>query len=198
MKDKFINNCIKLITKYKHYSKADIAKMRYGLEGIYLAFYKMIILIVLAILLGIVKDFFLVIIFFNIIRFTGFGFHAEKSYQCLIISIIEFILLPLLLLRVYVPVYFYYIISSLCVLTYLVYAPADTVKRPLPNKKKRMIRKTLTVIIGIIYLLLIIFVPNNTLTVTLLSALIIEAISVNPITYKIFKQPYRNYLNYSV
>ncbi|MBQ3436170.1 MAG: accessory gene regulator B family protein [Bacilli bacterium] len=198
MKDKFINNCIKLITKYKHYSKADIAKMRYGLEGIYLTFYKMIILIVLSFLLGIVKEFFLVIIFFNIIRFTGFGFHAEKSYQCLVISIIEFILLPLLLLRVYVPIYFYYIFSFLCILTYLLYAPADTVKRPLPNKRKRVIRKTLTVIIGIIYLLLIILVPNNTLTVTLLSALIIEAISVNPITYKIFKQPYRNYLNYSV
>lgn len=198
MKDKFINNCIKLITKYKHYSKADIAKMRYGLEGIYLTFYKMIILIVLSFLVGIVKEFFLVIVFFNIIRFTGFGFHAEKSYQCLVISIIEFILLPLLLLRVYIPIYFYYIVSFLCILTYLLYAPADTVKRPLPNKKKRMIRKTLTVIIGIIYLLLIIFVPNNTLTVTLLSALIIEAISVNPITYKIFKQPYRNYLNYSV
>ncbi|MBQ3468970.1 MAG: accessory gene regulator B family protein [Bacilli bacterium] len=198
MKDKFINNCIKLITKYKHYSKADIAKMRYGLEGIYLTFYKMIILIVLSFLVGITKEFFLVIIFFNIIRFTGFGFHAEKSYQCLVISIIEFILLPLLLLRVYISIYFYYIVSFLCILTYLLYAPADTVKRPLPNKRKRMIRKSLTVIIGIIYLLLIIFVPNNTLTVILLSSLIIEAISVNPITYKIFKQPYRNYLNYSV
>ena len=198
MKEKFINNCIKLITKYKDYSKDDIAKMRYGLEGIYLTIYKMIILIVLAILLGIIKEFFLVIVFFNIIRFTGFGFHAEKSYQCLIISIIEFILLPLLLIKVYIPIYFYYIFSVLCILIYLLYAPADTIKRPLPNTKKRMIRKALTVIIGIIYLLLIIFVPNNTLITTLLSALIIEAISVNPITYKIFKQPYRNYLNYGV
>ena len=75
MKEKFIDNCIKLITKYKHYSKKDIMKIRYGLEGIYLTIYKMIILIVLALLLGIIKEFLLVIIFFNILRFTVFGFN---------------------------------------------------------------------------------------------------------------------------
>lgn len=198
MKEKFIDNCIKLITKYKHYSKKDIMKIRYGLEGIYLTIYKMIILIVLALLLGIIKEFLLVIIFFNILRFTGFGFHAEKSYQCLIVSLLEFVLLPFILLQICIPNYLYYLICSICLSSYLLYAPADTIKRPLKNRKKRIIRKICTLLIGIIYTFLIIKVSNNFFSKSLLCALIIETLAINPFIYKLFKQPYRNYLNCNV
>ena len=194
MKKIFIDKAISFITKYKNYSNDDIDKLRYGLEGIYLTLSKTIILIIFALILGLLKELILLILLFNIIRFTGFGFHAEKSYQCLIISTIEFILIPYIVLQIYIPKYILYITSSICILIYLLYAPADTIKRPLLNVKKRKIRKLTTVVIGFIYLLGIILIKHEGVYKIITLALILEAISIIPLTYKIFKQPYRNYL----
>ncbi len=195
MKKLFLDKSVSFITKYNKYSKKDIDKLRYGLEGLYLTITKTIIILLLSLLLGIFKEVIIVIILFNIIRYTGFGFHAEKSYQCLITSTIFFICIPLFFLKTSLDFNIQIIISIFCIYSYLLFAPADTVKRPLPNKKKRIIRKILTTLIGIIYLLLIILLRNNYLSALLLSSLVIEAIIISPITYKIFKQPYNNYKN---
>ena len=47
--------------------------------------------------------------------------------------------------------------------------------------------------IGFIYILLIILLQNKYWTAIFLSALIVQAIIVSPITYWLFKQPYNNY-----
>ncbi|MBQ2639676.1 MAG: accessory gene regulator B family protein [Bacilli bacterium] len=195
MKKWFLDKSINFITKYKKYSKKDIEKLKYGLEGLYLTVTKTIVIILLAILLGILKEVIIVIILFNIIRYTGFGFHAEKSYQCLISSIINFICIPLLFLKINISFELKIIISIICIFNYLLFAPADTIKRPLPNKRKRVIRKILTTLIGIIFTILIIVFKNNYLTSLILSSLIIEVIVINPLTYRLFGQPYNNYKN---
>ena len=84
-------------------------------------------------------------------------------------------------------------VCGICILHYLLFAPADTKKRPLPNKKKRIIRKIITVMIGIIYTLIIIFINNQYWTGIILSSLIIQAIVISPLTYRLFNQPYNNY-----
>lgn len=76
------------------------------------------------------------------------------------------------------------------------YAPADTIKRPLPNKKKRIIRKAITVITSIIFTILAFLLNDYTISILFVSSIAIEDIMVSPITYKVFGQPYRNYLNY--
>ena len=156
MKDKILDKCIFFLQKYNNYSKKDIQKLRYGLEGIYLTITKMIFILLLSLIFGILKEVVLVFIFFNILRFFGFGFHAEKSSECLIMSTINFVLLPLLLLNVSFSTTVDLIISIFCIIIFLLFAPADTVKRPLVNKKKRITRKILTVCTGIIYLILIV------------------------------------------
>lgn len=99
MKEKFLDFSINLIEKYQNISEGDIPKLRYGLEGLYLTFTKMIVIFLLAIVLGIFKEILILLFFFNIIRFTGFGFHARKSSECLFLSILSFVLMPFLLLR---------------------------------------------------------------------------------------------------
>ena len=99
MKEKFLKSSIDMISKYQNVDEGDISKLRYGLEGIYLTLTKMVIIFLLAIILKIFKEIFFLLIFFNIIRFTGFGFHANKSSECLFISIISFVLLPYILLK---------------------------------------------------------------------------------------------------
>ena len=196
MKARFMNNTIAFLQKYNTYSKEDIEKLEYGLEGIYLTVTKLIILFFIATLLGVVKEFITLLLLFNIIRYTGFGFHAEKSYQCLIISTFCFLFIPIFFINIVLSKIIYIVICIFCVINFLLFAPADTIKRPLPNKKKRIIRKIITTIIGIIYSILSIVFYNHWISAILISAMIIQVIVINPLTYKILKQPYNNYKNY--
>lgn len=197
MKSAFLNSSIKFIKNYNDFSEKDIEKLRYGLEGIYLTVQKLIVIIILSLILGIFKEVLITLILFNIIRFTGFGFHAEKSIQCLFISLFQFVILPYILIQIFIPKVVCLVICFISIVSYILFAPADTVKRPLPNAKKRKIRKWSTVLIGFIYTSLIIIFFNTFITPLLLSALIIEAIVINPLTYMVFKQPYNNYKNFT-
>ncbi len=195
MKRRFLSSCVSFINRYYNYSGKDLKKLEYGLEGLYLTLTKTIVIFICAIILGIFKEVLIILVLFNLIRYTGFGFHAEKSYQCLICSLINFILLPLFFLNIHLPQEISLFICMICIFNYLLFAPADTVKRPLPNKKKRIIRRVLTVIIGILYTLVMLIFDNDYISGLILTSLIIEVIVINPITYKIFKQPYNNYKN---
>ena len=193
MKDKILDKCIFFLQKYNNYSKKDIQKLRYGLEGIYLTITKMIFILLLSLILGILKEVIIVICLFNILRFFGFGFHAEKSSDCLVFSIFTFVFVTLFLLKINITNTFFLITSAITIISFLLFAPADTIKRPLKNKKKRVIRKFLTVLTGIFYILLIIYFKYGVLSKLLLSSLIIESIFINPLTYKAYKQPFNNY-----
>ena len=193
MKQLFLESGMNFICKYQSISDYDKKKVKYGLEGLYLTITKMIILTVLALMLNMFKEFILVVVFFNVIRYTGFGFHAEKSYQCLLFSTFNFIAIPFLLLHIQLSNFFLYTICAICIFHYLLFAPADTKKRPLSNKRKRIIRKIVTVMIGFIYTLMIILLNNTYWTSIILSAMIIQAIIISPLIYRLFNQPYNNY-----
>jgi len=196
LKERVIDYIISFIEKYHKYSNKDLEKLRYGLEGLYLTITKMIVIISLSIYLGIFKETIITLFLFNIIRYTGFGFHAEKSWHCLILSTIYFIGIPLFFLHVQLSDLIILSICFLCIISYLLFAPADTKKRPLPNKKKRKIRKFATFFIGIIYSIMIFIINDTVLTALLLSTLVVQAIIIQPLLYKIFQQPYNNYKSY--
>ena len=196
MKEKYLNATMSFVTKYNSYSDEELENMRYGLEGLYLSITKLVILVIIALLLGIWKELFILLVMFNIIRYPGFGFHARKSSECLICSTLLFIGLPILLSYLNLSRLTLFIIGVICTCLLAIYSPADTVKRPLPNKKKRMIRKIATTVMAIVYTLISFVINSYTISYLLIASLILEAIMVNPLTYKIFKQPYRNYLNY--
>lgn len=193
MKQLFLENSMNFICKYQSISDYDKKKVKYGLEGLYLTITKMVLLTILALLLNMFKEFILVVVFFNVIRYTGFGFHAEKSYQCLLFSTFNFIAIPFLLLHIQLSDFFVYTICAICIFHYLLFAPADTKKRPLSNKRKRIIRKIITVMIGFIYTLMIILLNNTYWTSIILSAMIIQSIIISPLIYRLFNQPYNNY-----
>ena len=196
MKEKYLNSTISFITKYKEYSNEEIENMRYSLEGLYLTFTKLVVIFSLAIILGIFKEVIILLILFNIIRFTGFGFHAKKSMECLITSTLLFVGIPYLVLYLEPNKITLLVIGIISLIILSIYAPADTVKRPLPNKKKRLYRKIGTIVIASIFITISLFIKNNTISYLLIIALFIESIMVSPLIYKIFGQPYRNYLNY--
>lgn len=191
MKEVFLKHSLQLITANREWDEESLEKIRYGLEGIYLTIVKLVILLALAIILNIERLFLINLVFFNILRFFAFGVHARNSTQCLITSTVMFIIFPILSTSIDFPLPVQIIIASICVLLFLLYAPADTHKRPQKNRKKRQTRKAFAVTIAIVYVLLIIMLKD--LNQIILCSLMTETIGILPITYHILGVPYKNH-----
>lgn len=195
MKKAVINNISNLILKYNNYNEEEKERLMYGLEGLYLTITKFIIIFLLALVLNTIKETILTLLVFNIIRYFGFGFHAEKSYQCLLTSVFFFVILPFIFSFIVLNTLYITLIYILSLISFLLFAPADTAKRPLKYKRLRIIRKIITMIIATFYYFISIKV-EYTLSIPFIVSLIIQSIIVNPIFYKLFKQPYNNYKMY--
>ena len=193
MKNAVLTKSLKFISKYQVYSDEELERISYGLEGLYLTVTKLIVIIVLSLLLNMFREVVGILILFNLIRYFGFGIHAKKSSECLISSLLCFIVIPYCLLNINLSREIIIIIAIICTTIFIIYAPADTVKRPLKNPKKRMIRKIVTTLIGIVYIILSLMISNSTISTLFIASVIIEAVMINPITYKILRQPYNNY-----
>ncbi|MBP3765690.1 MAG: accessory gene regulator B family protein [Bacilli bacterium] len=199
MKKVFLDTCLKLISQNNSLIDAvKLDEIRYGLEGIYLTLTKTIVIFALTVFLGIFKEMIIMLIVFNILRTTGFGIHAKKSWQCWISSITIFVIFPFLAKIIAIPIGIRATLGIIAVITMFLYAPADTVKHPLLNMKKRIIWKTLTVVNCIVLVVISLVLNDSTICNLLLFGIYSEVAVINPITYKIFKLPYNNYLNYDL
>lgn len=197
MKNIFLDKSIYFIQKNNNdITDKDLEKIRYGLEGIYLTLTKFFVISLIMIYFNSFIYFLIFTFFFSIIRMFAFGLHASKSYLCFIFSSLLFILCPLLALNLEINIIIKYLLCLVSFISIILYAPADTLKRPLINKKKRRIFKTLSIIVTFIYLFIIIFTNDNFISNIVLFALTTETILILPIAYKIFQLPYRNYRNY--
>ena len=199
MKKRFLDKIKNSITKqYPNYSKDKIDEIMYGIEGIYLLITKTIIIFVLAMILGIFKELLYLLISFNFIRLFAFGMHANKSYICLIFSSLLFLLGAFMCKYIIFNKSILYILYIITFLIIMIYAPADTKKRPLIKKNKRIKFKILSLMIVILYFILTLFIKNNLIINSLIIGIIIECILILPITYKAFHMPYKNYKNYGL
>lgn len=197
MKTIFLKHSLRLIKKYNtSLNHTQLAEIEYGLESFYLTISKLLILLLLAFCLNILVPFFLLIISFNLIRFFAYGFHATHTGFCFIITLIGFILLPFFFIKLNFNFITRLILSSTCFICFLLYAPSDTEKRPLLNKTKRKQLKKQSLVICSLYLALIFFNFNPLLTNILLLALLLESITILPLTYRFLKLPYQNYKRY--
>ena len=197
MKDIVINNIMNQIKKYNNFDETKLSEIKYGLETIYLTIVKTIVFIIIAIILKTIKELGLFMLFYGLLRLTGFGVHAQKSIHCWISSIIIFVLIPILIKYVEITNYILYPLLLISFIVLMIYAPADTPKRPLINKKKRNIYNILTIFISFIYIIAILYVRNNNIIInTLFYSMLLEGFLVAPYTYKLFGVPYKNYKNY--
>lgn len=197
MKKKFLTFSINKIKEKGKYSDEKLEEIEYGLETIYLTVTKLIIIFGVAFILGIVKETIVLLICYNLIRSSAYGLHASKSIYCLISSLLLFI--GGVYVSIYlssIPLYIKIVLGLLSIIMIIKYAPADTVKRPLINAKKRKRFKIISIIKSIIYLLLIIYFDKMQLSGFLLVGLVEAIIMIHPLVYKIFNLPYNNYKNY--
>lgn len=196
MKKLIINRCINYLRKYKDYTDTELKELEYGLVGMYLTFSKIIVISIIALILGIFKEMLIFMVFFNILRTTGFGLHATKSWICLVSSLIIFIIIPLMCINLNINIYLKAIICILGIILMYKNAPADTYKRPIVNKKRRMIYKAISTIMTIIFSFISILINNEFISNCLIFSIILENCLISPYIYKLFKLPYNNYITY--
>lgn len=196
MKKIIIAKVMNYIKKYKDYSDTELAEIEYGLVGIYLTISKLIIISILAIILGIFKEMIIFLVFFNMIRTPAFGLHATKSWICLISSAIIFLLIPYLCSIIEIHIFVKTIIGVLNTILIYNYAPADTKKRPIVNKKHRFRLKAIATAIALCFSILSLIIANDFIANCMILSLILENFLISPITYKLFKLPYNNYIDF--
>lgn len=192
-----VNKCMNLIkTSKPELSSTDLEVIQYGLHGLYLSLTKVVVLIVASYILGQLREFIFFILVFTILRTNSYGLHTSKSWVCWVTTIPIFIIFPRIALITTIPIYIKVILGGSACLYIFKYSPADTKKRPIINKKIRKRHKILATITAIIFVIISIISQNNFISNVFFLCLLLICFSISPQTYKLFKMPYNNYLNY--
>lgn len=196
MKEKFVNSSIKFISKYQECDDLKIKKLNYGLQGIYNLIVKLSIVIIIAIITKTINQTLLFLLFYAGIRTFSYGLHAKSNLACWITTIIIYNIIPYFIKNINFPIYMSYIALIVALISMILWAPADTPKKPLIRKKNRKKCKIISIIVVIIYTIIIFMVNNTMITNSITYALIIQSIVINPLTYKITKTQFNNYKYY--
>lgn len=196
MKDLIIGKQLNVIKKYNNFDDDKLAVIKYGLESIYILITKTIIILLISYLLGLLKQTVIFLVCYNFIRIPSFGLHATKSWICLVSSLLIFIILPFICTVITIPIYLKIIIGLIGLAFIIKNAPADTYKRPIISKKRRMFFKICSSIVTITMILFSLFIEDQFLANSLLFSIILQCFMISPTVYKFFKLPYNNYKRY--
>ena len=196
MKDLIINNVMSNIFKLDKYSDSKLIEIRYGLESLYLLITKLVVIIFLSLVFNIFEELMCFIVAFSLLKISAFGLHAKKGWQCWLASIVIFTTIPFLIKLYVVNNIIMYRFMPLFIISFYLYAPADTEKKPIISNRKRSIYKVVTLLTSFIYISLIVIVKSSYLSSILFYSMLLESILINPLVYKLFGLNYNNYLSY--
>lgn len=196
MKDKFINSSINFIQKYQECDDLKLKKLKYGLEGIYSLLVKISVVIIISIFTKTITETLLLILFYAGIRTFSFGWHAKSSWGCWLSSLIVYIIIPTFLINKPIPDPIGYIILGISLISMILWAPADTPKRPLIRKNQRLKAKIMSIAIILLYSSIYLVTNIAIIKNAILYALLIQIILINPLTYKLTNTRFNNYKYY--
>ena len=197
MKEKFIVGVVNIARRNKEYSDEDVAVMRYALEGIYLTFTKILVITLIACLLGLFKEYMWFVILYTPLRSVSFGWHANTTKECWVVSILSFILIPYIFSIITINEITKIILLTFSILVFALYSPADTKKRPIVNKKRRLLFKVVSLIITLVYCCYS-FKHSNLISNLMIASLLYQSLLINPLIYKITHQEFNNYKAYNL
>ena len=196
MKEKFINSSLTFIMKYQECDDLKIKKLKYGLEGIYSLIAKLSVVILIALLTNNLSTTLLFLLFYAGIRTFSFGWHAKSNIACWISTITIYNIIPLLIIKITIPNIIGYIILGIALLSMIIWAPADTPKRPLIRKEQRLKAKILSILVITLYFIIYLITDIQIIKNSILYAITIQTILVNPLTYKLTNTQFNNYKYY--
>ena len=197
MREAFSNKCLNIVCKYNNYTEIQRTKMKYGFEVLYTIVTKTLGILLISLFLKTLLQTIVLMAFYSTLRLFGHGIHAKKSSHCWVSSILCYGIFPLLIKHYVINKYIILIMWFIAFFISLLWAPADTPKKPIINKKKRIIDKTITCAATIILIITVFISSNNLINNSIFFAYIMHAISINPLTYKLFNIPFNNYKNFN-
>jgi accessory gene regulator B len=183
--------------KQSHLTDVDLEKIEYGLAGVYLSTTKLIVIIIIAIILKQFIETIVFIMIYVLIKMNSYGLHATKSWICLVSSILVLISLPWLAVRADIHIIVKFVAGIIATILIFKNSPADTYKKPIINKRKRMRHKLLATFTAILFVILSITITNNFIANCFLLTLLLQSLMTSPVVYATFNLPYNNYLTYS-
>ena len=137
MKEKFVNSSISFISKYQECDDLKLKRLKYGLEGIYSLIIKTIVVIIISIFTKTIQETILLILFYAGIRTFSYGMHAKSNLSCWITTLLIYNGIPLFTQKIDIPNNIGYIILGGALISMILWAPADTPKKPLIRKNQR-------------------------------------------------------------
>lgn len=194
MRDKVVDKIMfKIKQKNKDLDNIKYAEIRYGLQGLYTLVTKSIVIFIIALILNMFYEFIIFLLFYIPLRSVGFGTHAKSNLHCWIFSTLFLLGLPYLFSNIDLSILDKIIVWAICFINFIIFSPADTKKRPMINKKRKLKFKICILIINLIYLVLII--KYNTISNLVLGSILLQSILVNPIGYLLMGDEVRFRLN---
>jgi len=169
--------------------------MLFGITRIVEDIPKYIVIIIICLALGVIKEFCLVMIVTALYKtFTG-GVHLHTNIGCFIGSLISMLLsiyLPNVLIKlenIIIPLYVYIYIFSIYIIC--VYVPADVPEIPVVNKQRRRRDKIMSfIILNFLFIASYLFVKDAIYVgIIMLTILNIDIMTTRTV-YKIFKNKY--------
>lgn len=197
VKEKFIASVVNLAKRKKEYTEEEVAIMRYALEGIYLTCTKILVITLIAALLGLFKEYIWFVLLYTPIRSVSFGWHANTTKECWVVSILAFILIPYTFSIITINRITKIILLTFSIFIFALYSPADTKKRPIVNKKRRLMFKVASLIITLVYCCYS-FKHSNLISNLMIASLLYQSLLINPLIYKITHQEFNNYKTYNL
>ncbi len=193
MKEKVVNNVMVRINNNYDFDDIKLEEIKYGLYGIYSLVTKISVVIIISYILNFGNNFLLFLLFYCLLRCFGFGTHAKTNFQCWCFTTILLISFPYIFLKLNINLFEKNILWSIFFINLIIFCPADTEKRPMINKKRKIIFKLIIFNICIIYLFLINKFSN--ISSIVLSSMALESLLVNPLGYILMGQKIRFNLN---
>lgn len=196
MKEKFVNHVILLLNKNRQYTDLDNIKFKYALQMIYTTVTKVSVILIISLLLGTIQETLWLMLFYFILRGFACGIHAKTNFLCWVVSLTTYGIVPFLIKFIAFSLWQIITIECACFIILLLFAPADTPKKPMLRRQNRIANKIAIAVITSIFISLIHILHEKTIINAILFSLIIQSICVCPLTYRIFHIPYNNYKYY--
>ena len=193
MKEKVVNNIMIRINNNYDFDEVKLEEIKYGLLGLYSLITKTTVIITLSLLLGFFQKFIIFFVLYVLLRCVGFGCHAKSNIQCWMFSTILLLGIPYILSIVYINTFTQNVLWTMLFINFLIFSPADTEKRPMINKRRKLKFKIISLIICIIYLIMINNFPN--ISNLIIAAMLLEGLLINPLGYILMGQKVRFKLN---
>lgn len=188
----YLTNKIKNKVADVNEEKSEV--INYGLHLLIGEIPKTFIFIVVAAILGVLKEFFITVLVILPYRAVSGGFHLKTHLGCIVLTSLYYCgiayISRLFIIEENIKYFLIALIWIFGMTMCKLYAPADTENVPILRKKERKIKQILSYLIFTITLIIGTLIKNNTISNIIILGMLVQSMMISRIAYKITNNKY--------